>query len=81
VLAKVKVNNGWIERVNSRLPSGRSRLSNAEMIARNLNGPTIGGATIPTLVDSLVLPRFYCEGGSKFAWPSCSLPQVMKLTA
>jgi hypothetical protein len=66
---RIAANNNEINAVNNRLPDSGSRVLEAELIARGMEGFANGGIVAPSIVEQLRLPRWDFNIYQPYAWP------------
>ncbi len=70
LMARIVVNDAVIERINRKgLPDDATRLREAELVARGLQGFFADGAHVPRITQQLRLPAFEQSGQAQYAWP------------
>src|SRR5262249_953069 len=66
---RLAASDAAIERVNQKLPDGKKRLANAELVARQLSNFVDGPSNIPRITWHMRLPAFRYVRLDPYTWP------------
>jgi hypothetical protein len=72
LLGRIAANDREIERVNTKLPSGKGALPGAELAARglkNFQAGSMGTSFVPRLTQQAYLPTFQYDPSAPYLWP------------